>query len=60
MFPERTGTNEDGEIDLVTPANSGVSGYIHDNGEVVDHRLPPEYRAVHYMNCWIVAGTLGR
>lgn len=38
-------TNEDGVI----------SGTIHNSGEVVDHRLPPEYRPVHYVNCKVIA-----
>lgn len=45
LFPEQTGTHEDGP----------VSAVVHDNAEVVEHRLDPGYRVVHYANCRFVA-----
>ncbi len=47
LFPEQTGTDEGGT----------VSGTIHDNGEVLDHRLPYDHRPVHYFNCYVRART---
>lgn len=64
--PPQTG-EEDGYVVIITrdppsvavSPGPGVSGHIHDNGEIVDWQLPPEYRPVHYINCkYIVPGNL--
>jgi hypothetical protein len=32
-----------------------ISGTIHDNAETVEHRLNPDQRPIHYVNCTIIA-----
>ncbi len=47
LFPEQTGTHEDGPVTEV----------VHEYGEIVEYRLDPGYRAVHYVNCTVAANS---